>query len=285
MKIHFVNVGKGNCSIVDSPSGNLSIIDIDNSRHTPENELTCPIDYLEEHFKGRAIHRFILTHPDMDHMSGLHELHSKFKIGNFWDTDNDKALTKADIKKSPFYNEDDWTTYQKLSESKAEPLAHRILRNESRDFWNTDKITILSPCDGLIKHSKGCADTDSEKYNHLSYVLRIEHAGVRILFGGDATTTAWDDILKNCGKESLKADIFLAPHHGSKNNVNEEVFKHIAPDYVIVSVDRGVEYDNTYYSSLAKKQVLTTKYYGNITLTIKEDGSYLPFSVQKNGGK
>jgi competence protein ComEC len=285
MEIHFVNVGKGNCTIIDFPSGHLSIIDIDNSRHTPENELTCPIDYLEENFKGKNIFRFILTHPDMDHMSGIHELKTKFPIINFWDTENDKTLTITDIKKSPFYDEKDWTTYQTLSESKENPKALQIKRNESRDYWNSDGITVLAPCDTLIKLSKDTNDTDADKYNHLSYVLRVDFKGIRILLGGDATIAAWEDILEKCGKESLKADIFLAPHHGSKNNVNEEVFKHISPDYVIVSVDKGVEYDYKYYSGLAKKSVLSTKYYGNIKLNIKEDGTFLPFTVEKNGGK
>jgi competence protein ComEC len=283
MDIHFVNVGKGNCSIIDFPTReHLTIVDIDNSRHTEGNELTCPIDYLEEHFKGRSIHRFILTHPDMDHMSGLHELHSKYSISNFWDTENDKTLTMAAIKKSPFYSEDDWKTYKKISESQSKPKALKVLRKESRDFWNVNNITVLSPSSHLIKLSKDCADTHPDKYNHLSYVLRIDYAGVRILFGGDATVAAWDNILAECGKESLKADIFLAPHHGSKNNVNEEVFKHIAPDYVIVSVDQGVDYDYKYYTSLAKRRVLSTKHYGNIELSIKEDGSYLPFKVERN---
>jgi competence protein ComEC len=282
MKVHFINVGKGNCTLIDFPSGHLSMIDIDNSRHTEENELTCPIDYLEKHFKSRDIFRFILTHPDMDHMAGLHELKSKFGILNFWDTDNDKTLTINDIKKSPFYDEKDWITYQKLSESISSPKALQITRYESRDYWNSDGITVLAPCDGTIKLSKDANDTDCDKYNHLSYVLRVDYKGVRILLGGDATFEVWDNIFKNCGKDCLKADIFLAPHHGSSNNINKEVFKHISPDYVIVSVDRGVEYDYEYYKEFPKKMLLTTKYYGNIVFDIQENGTFLPITVEKN---
>jgi len=274
MKIHFINVGKGNCSIIDFPSGHLTIIDIDDSRFTEENELTCPIEYIKDHFNGKNIFRFILTHPDMDHMSGLHELNSKINITNFWDTENDKSISIKEIKKSPFYSENDWKTYQMLSESKENPKALKILRNESKDFWNKDNITVLSPSKELIELSNNAAETDSNKYNHLSYVLRIDYAGIKVLFGGDATIEVWDNILEKCGKEALKADIFLAPHHGSKNNVNEDVFKHIAPDYVIVSVDQGVKYDYDYYSKFAKENVLSTKYYGNIVLTINNDGKY-----------
>lgn len=281
MEIHFVNVGKGNCSIIDFPSGHLTVVDIDNSRNTDENELTDPIDYLNTNFKNKNIFRFILTHPDMDHMSGLDELNKNFSIINFWDTDHDKEMSEEDLEKAPYYEADDWKTYLKLRKSTESPKALKISRKESKDFWNKDNITVLSPSSDLIKLSKEAADTDSDKYNHLSYVFMVNYCGVRILFGGDATIAAWDSILKNCGKESLKADIFLAPHHGSKNNFNEEVFKHIAPDYVVVSVDRGVEYDYKSYEALAKKLVLSTKHYGTIKFTIEKNGTY-KITVDKN---
>ncbi len=78
--------------------------------------------------------------------------------------------------------------------------------------------------------------------------------------------------------------MFVAPHHGSEYNVNADVFKHIAPDFVVVSVASGVDYDYDYYSRLAARQVLSTKYYGTMKLTVKDDGTYLPITVEKNGG-
>jgi beta-lactamase superfamily II metal-dependent hydrolase len=50
-------------------------------------------------------------------------------------------------------------------------------------------------------------------------------------------------IKTTCGAAVLKADVFVAPHHGSKYNVNQTVFKDIASDFVIVSVPNGVDYD------------------------------------------
>ena len=283
MIINFLNVGKGNCTVIDFPSEHLTIVDIDNSRGTNDNELTDPVDFLKKRYKGRNVFRFILTHPDMDHLSGLHELHTEFDIINFWDTDHDKTLEFNSDDKSP-YKKEDWETYLRLRKSDLTPKSLQNLRHESKDHWNTDKVTILSPSKKLIKLSKETPEGNSNKHNHLSYVLRIDCHGKRILLGGDATIDAWDDILEECGKEALKADIFLAPHHGSKNNVNEEVFKHIAPDFVIVSVAEGVDYDYDYYSKLAQKEVLSTKYYGNISFELKEDKTY-EISVQKNYDK
>ena len=84
------------------------------------------------------------------------------------------------------------------------------------------------------------------------------------------------------GSDSLKADVLFAPHHGSKNNVNDEVFKSISPNYVVVSVAEGIDYDYDYYNTLAKKGVLSTKYYGNIVFTVKDDGTFESITVDRN---
>ena len=57
IKIHFINVGKDNCTILDLPSGHLSVIDIDDSRALSKEErgsleeakaatLSNPVDYI-----------------------------------------------------------------------------------------------------------------------------------------------------------------------------------------------------------------------------------------------
>jgi len=282
LKIHFLNVGKGNCTIIEFPSDRLSMIDIDNSRISDDNEtLTDPVGYFTDKFGNRSIFRFILTHPDMDHMSGLDELAKKVSIFNFWDTEHNKTIDEGEWRNSP-YNREDWKRYQVFRESPENPKCLRLLRNATADCcWTQDGIRVLSPSAHMIKLSAHAADDDPEKYHHLSYVLLLNYAGVKVLFGGDASVDAWEDIAEECGAQSLKADIFLAPHHGSKNNIDDEAFQAIAPDYVIVSVARGVDYDYDYYSSLAKKGVLSTKYYGTIRVEINDDGKYLPIYVDR----
>lgn len=282
LKIHFLNVGKGNCTIVDFPSERLSMVDIDNSRKSEDDEeLTDPIVYLGEKFNGRSLFRFILTHPDMDHMSGLDELSKKASVCNFWDTAHNKTISKDEWTKSP-YNQEDWECYQRFRKSSENPKCLRLQRNASSDCcWQQDGIQILSPSPYLTKLSADSSEDDSEKYHHLSYVLMMKYEGAKVLLGGDASVDVWEDIVDECGAECLKADIFLAPHHGSRNNINEDVFQAIAPDFVIVSVARGVQYDYDYYSRLAKKSVLSTKYYGNIRAEIKDDGTYLPIFVER----
>ena len=268
LKIHFLNVGKGNCTIIEFPSGRLAMIDIDNSRISDnERVLTDPIEYLQDNFKGRPLFRFILTHPDMDHMSGLDELASKVSILNFWDTEHNKTISEDDWEGSP-YNLKEWEQYLKFRGSSEDPKCLKLHRGDTSECcWTQDGIKIMSPSPHLV----GISNTTSE-YNHLSYVLMVEYAGFKVLLGGDASTEAWDDILKELGKESLESDIFLAPHHGSENNIHEEAFEKMTPEYMIVSVAEGVEYDYDYYSRLATKGVLSTKHYSTIKLEVSDSG-------------
>lgn len=277
LKIHFLNVGKGNCTIIEFPSGHLAMVDIDNSRIADDDDvLTEPVDYFLSKFPNQSLFRFILTHPDMDHLSGLNQLAKKVSIANFWDTDHNKSFSDEDWEGSP-YDKKDWDKYLILRKSSSDPKALQLYRGATSDCcWTQDNISILSPSSSLVKLAN-----EEEEYNHLSYVLRVEYAGVKVILGGDASKEAWDEIYKHYKGEFLKADVFLAPHHGSTYNVHKDAFETIEPDYVIVSVAEGVDYDYDYYKGLANKMVLSTKYYGTIRLEIKDDGNYSLY-VEKN---
>jgi beta-lactamase superfamily II metal-dependent hydrolase len=120
MKIHFLNVGKGNCTIIEFPSGHLTMIDIDNSKIDDDDDaLTEPIDYFLSKFPNQSLFRFILTHPDMDHLSGLNQLATKVSIINFWDTDHNKSFSDEDWEGSP-YDKKDWEKYLTLRKSESD---------------------------------------------------------------------------------------------------------------------------------------------------------------------
>jgi beta-lactamase superfamily II metal-dependent hydrolase len=268
VRMHFLNVGKGSCTILEVQSG-IGMIDIDNSRVDGDDSLTDPLEYVKGLLPSGRLFRFVLTHPDMDHMSGLHQLSKQISILNFWDTANTKTLEDSSWAGSP-YDKRDWETYQRLRGRTEDPKSLRLLSGATSECcWVQDGITVLAPTEKLVKLAN-----ETEEYNHLSYALRLDHGGTGILFGGDATPEAWEEIARLRGAESLKAKIFLAPHHGSASNVHKDVFKLVSPSYVIVSVAEGVDYDYDYYAGLAQKQVLSTKAYGNLEAHIQDDGSY-----------
>ena len=128
--VHFLNVGRGDCTIIEFPSGRIGMVDINNlkvldndtrmevlkeyhesidyladkeagkSKYSldeqflakEEASLTDPLAYYDVHIgKTKDIFRLLVTHPDMDHMTGLYRIHeqdSNKSILNFWHTGN-----------------------------------------------------------------------------------------------------------------------------------------------------------------------------------------------------
>lgn len=274
VKLHFLNVGKGSCAWIEFRT-RLGIIDIDDVHSRNDSTLTDPIWYYESHFAGRSVFRFILTHPDMDHMSGLDRLAGATSIKNFWDTINDKKIGEGDWFEP--YKQEDWDRYQEFRTSQQDPKCLRLYRDETSDCcWVEDGLTILSPTPALDQKAG-----DSEDYNHNSYVIMQEHAGIKVLHGGDATPAAWDSMLEDLGADRLKANVLVAPHHGSEHSVHPEALRAVEPEWVIVSLDCEAEYDEDFYTDLATRGVLTTCERGNIVVEIDDNGNCQVF-VDKN---
>ena len=281
LDFHFINVGKGNCTLINFPNGHLSIIDIDDSRSISTIEQMVmqlskkalpvnPLDYIAANFPNESIFRFILTHPDMDHMSGIKALFDKKSVYNFWDIPNNKP-DPGNWDTSP-YDKEDWDFYQDLRNSKKNITVVTPLRDQiSECCWIQDGIYILSPDKELLKKAEDCGE-----YDHLSYVLMIDYAGKKILLGSDSTKFAWENILEFYGN-SLETDIFLAPGHGSKNHISSEILDVIKPRLVIVSVAVNIDYDYELYKRYGR--VLSTKHYGNIKVKIDDNGEIL-FTTQ-----
>lgn len=276
---HFPNVGKGNCIIIDFPSERLSVIDIDDSRALSPSEklamllakkasLTNPVDYIISEFKNREIFRFILTHPDMDHMSGIKKLFVEKSVINFWDTKNDRYIEPDTWENSP-YDKEDWDYYQEIRQSDENPKVLELYRDyESNCCWVEDGIRILAPTEGSVNEAN-----ENKDWDHLSYVLMVEYAERKILLGGDATKKSLEDIIEYYDEGYLKSDVLFAPNHGSPNHISKEILDVINPDLTVVSVAETVDYARDLYSRYGI--VLSTKYYGNIWVKIKDTGKII----------
>lgn len=141
-QVHFLNVKDGDCNVIQHYSGHITVIDICNgasklplimaprarSVFAPPPTATDfgqkdfpvnPIEYLKER-NINEVFRFILTHPDMDHMDGIRELFRQCSPVNFWDSNNNKVI---DWKRNPSskYNEEDWKLYFNLRAGATKP--------------------------------------------------------------------------------------------------------------------------------------------------------------------
>ena len=240
-KVHFLNVKQGDCFLLERPSGRLTVIDICGGNITEEiseakiaalraakprgnyamcSKPTNPVRYLESKGLNR-IWRFILTHPDMDHMDGIKKLFTTKTVEHFWDCGIRKD--KPEFEKGGPYLEDDWDFYEDIIAGKVDGT--KVISPRAGDtgkFWNADNddgtgdgdyISIVSPNDTLIASANNNGDI-----NDASYVIVYRSSAGRIIFAGDSNDKTWKYILANHKGLVSDAAVLFAPHHGRKSD-------------------------------------------------------------------
>jgi len=234
--VHFLNVREGDCSIIQHTSGRITVIDICNGNsptpvetglfehvydtilgnyHQKEYPVN-PITYLK--LMGvENIWRFILTHPDMDHMDGLNQLCNEFKVYNFWDTGNKKKMGAFDGSR---YKKEDWYRYQEVRKKALFLYDGAIGRfyncDNEQKTGNGDYLQILCPTKKLVDEAN-----ENDNYNNASYVILYNENGRKILFSGDAEEREWDVLLDKYKDLLRNIDVLISPHHGRKSGGND----------------------------------------------------------------
>jgi beta-lactamase superfamily II metal-dependent hydrolase len=242
-KFHFLNVKKGDCSIIEHASGHISVIDVCNARkeYKEESELgelldrvlekessgnfnqkadpVNPIKYLND-FGINSIFRFVLTHPDMDHMDGIKDLFEIFSPINFYDTNNDKEI---DFSEGSPYREEDWEFYKGIRNENPDEDPKRLTLYSGDDGkyrtkdWDGnrpgDAFYVLTPTSELVEEAN-----EFEDYNDCSYVILYRSSGGDILLCGDANDKTWEHLIENHKDSITDIDLLIAPHHGRKSD-------------------------------------------------------------------
>ncbi len=337
LRVHFLNVGHGDCTIIQHHSGRLTMVDINTSQNYDQQsfnellaeeanrlvdyatlssllggspyppatgtsglsdfatlsslvrhlhyqpgyfealekaktELTDPIAFMRRHYPGQTLWRFVLTHPDLDHMRGIKRLYETIGFHNFWDTTHTKKI-------SEFRSDDDkedWEFYQQLRNGAFGSYARLYTRGNqayafARDEYGNpggDCIEILSPTPDLVRSCNA-----AQKSNDLSLVLRLWHAGKSILLPGDAEDEAWKTMVDYYGVH-LKSDFLKASHHGRDSGYHLAAVQRITPCLTFVSVGRKPDTDASSKYRQQCGRVASTRYHGNIRLEIYDDGQY-----------
>jgi beta-lactamase superfamily II metal-dependent hydrolase len=322
LTVHFLNVGRGDCTIIEFPSGRVGIVDIDNLRvldeytksellaeyhlsmnyiirkaaaksvfetirldseliKKAEENLTDPLAYYDANIGSkRDIFRFIVTHPDMDHMTGLcrlHEQDARKSILNFWHTgQHDFNLADcADDAWGP-YDKRDWETYRALRASSDAPKSLQKHQGAEGEFWTEDLLEVWAPTPELEELA-----VEKNEANILSMVLKISYMGHSILLGGDATANeTWPTIYPTLDMTGI--NVLKASHHGRKSGYYGLAVKEMAPWLTITSVGE-VEHDATPNYRRYSEHTVSLRKAGDITIRITDDGVlHYPASIEEH---
>jgi competence protein ComEC len=308
VRIHFLNVGHGDCTVIEHASGRLTMIDINNGADLDAKsvnelaaayglseqtrsirkilggasdstllaekgygiELTNPIAFMAGNYATQPIFRYVQTHPHLDHMRGLVALRgAAIEVINFWDTYWDQP---PDFQSDS--DENEWREYRALAEGQGGATVLRLTRGAANIYYNRDPqnvpggdgIEILAPTPELIQLARQRANP-----HLIGYVLRLNCHGISVILGGDADKEVWDSIVDYYGA-GLKCHVLKASHHGRDTGYHQRAIALMKPEYTIVSVGRKPDTDASNKYRQYSDNVWSTRWRGNITLTIDHQG-------------
>lgn len=301
--IHFLNVLEGDCSWIQHLSGHNTIIDVCNARkeekekifesfstknmgnhHQKEHPIN-PIEYFHK-FNLSGIFRFILTHPDMDHLDGIKDLFEEFEVINFWDTENNKEMDEnSDWGK---YRKEDWDYYQTIRKKDKDPIVLHLYSGAKNKYFNQDSegksggdgLYILAPTKELLQSAN-----DSGKYNDASYVILYRMGnGKKVIFAGDSEDKTWDYILEEYEEDVKDIDILIAPHHGRKTGGNDDYLDILNPKLTLFG---NAKSENLDYSSWNNKGLehITNNQANCVVMDINAKGNINIYVTNENFAK
>jgi competence protein ComEC len=254
-----LDVGHGLSAVVSLPDRSTFVFDAGSmSRSDVGGRIVAP--FLR--FSGTAgIGSVIISHNDTDHVNGIPELTSDFRVGNVFAS----GLPDEGID----------TGY--LAAFLARCLAGQGLYIEPIEGFeerNCGNVRVLWP----TREIRGRHDLSD---NDRSVVLLLRHGGRKILLCADIEKYAQNELLRTA--PGLEADVVVAPHHGSARTLDGHFLPAIRPRAVVSSCGRKQYESGQVVSDVEGARMFYTARDGAVTVTIDEDGSISCETYRSNG--
>jgi len=259
LRITAVDVGQGDCALVEFPRGRRALIDgggfYDNSFDIGKN-VVAPFLWKN---KIQKVDYLVLTHPDPDHLNGLNFIARNFRVEELWDSGQ-----KSD---SPAFQE-----LMNIVEQKGIRRVS-LFRGEEPRIVNGVVVQPLHP------PRKDCSATGVSPgctRNNLSLVLRFVFGDQTVLFTGDIEKEAEAELIAS--EVSLDSHVIKVPHHGSRTSSTPKFLAKVQPEIAIISV-RQRSYRSLPNTKVLKRyerlgcKIFRTDLHGAVTL--KTDGKTL----------
>ena len=209
-KVHFLDVGQGDTSLVELPNGQFMLIDFNQTE-----EKTNIIDYLKKIIPKESekytLDYLVLTHPHKDHIRRLKDLidDKEIIIGEIWESGH---RTRDD--------DNDYRNYVDIMNSGKNVVK---VKASSEPFRKFDGITIYIFAPSLYITEEDKDDPRAAIHNRCM-VMKVKYNGKSVIFVGDSHYSCWEERIvpnysdaKDTSIENLlDTDILSVSHHGSR---------------------------------------------------------------------
>lgn len=211
LRMTVLAVGRGSATVIELPDGRTILYDVGSS--LPSDAGRTVVGPFLNHRGIRHLDRVYISHPNLDHFSGLPTLLDQ--------VDADAVIVNSCFGPKSAPGSPSRRLLDLLS---ARGQALHVL-DASTPSWEIDgvRFELLWP--------RGDCDP-SLSANDTSTVLRLKYAGRSILLTGDIEDRAQQALLAHGG---LHADVLLLPHHGGVRSSSAEFFRAVSPRFAIRS--------------------------------------------------
>ena len=250
LRFTLLAVGAGQCAVVETPSGRTILIDAGSSSL---NDLVgkCVGPFLR-HLGETEIDTIVLTHANYDHFSAAAEIAEAYDVR--------EVLVGARFREHARGN----------PPAEALLASLRAIERPPRVIVPGDRIPLGSETDLQVLWPSPNAAVEMAP-NDASLVLRLTHRGRSILITGDIQEAALRGLLKDPAQ--LRADVLIAPHHGSRESSTRALIEASDPTYILSSNGRRLSRKQVEFEkAIGDRLLYRTHRYGAITVRVDAGG-------------
>lgn len=219
LKIHFVDVGQGDCTFITTPQNKTILIDGGGSMFEEYDVgKSTLLPYILDRGYTKLDYVFI-SHFDQDHVGGILTILEELRVGQVY-------ISKQ---------EQDSENYQKfLKIVKDKKIQVKVLKQG--DCLKIEKnlyFDILWPIEEQIQENV---------LNNNAMVMKLRYGKFSMLFTGDIEAIGEEKILdfyKEKGESILKSDVLKVAHHGSKTSTTQSFFEKVNPKICLIGVGKN----------------------------------------------
>ncbi|WZL74613.1 DNA internalization-related competence protein ComEC/Rec2 [Clostridiaceae bacterium 35-E11] len=219
MKITFVDVGQGDCILIQTPRGKNILIDGGGSDPKTNAKVDVGKEVLVPFLlknRVRKIDMILISHYHTDHIGGLLHVLKNIKVSSLMvGMDDEKNEILQNLKAQCFV--------KKI----------KIYKGEKDDIINVEKHLSMK----ILHPTKFAMNTDEDEVNNQSLVILLTYKGKKILFTGDIEGETEKKLIENYPQ--LKVDVLKVAHHGSVTSSTESFIATIDPKIAIIQVGKN----------------------------------------------
>lgn len=265
LRIHFIDVGQGDSTLIELPDGKVALIDGGNTTQTTENAILRHLNAL----KIDTIDYLIVTHTDNDHCGALAKILRYKKVLNaYLPATNPENAGETYAK---FYQE-------LLEENSALHYAYRqvVLDGEGEYAY---RFSFLYP---YLYDTENAAD-----YAEESSVMWLDYKGASAIFTGDAGMDVEAALMRDSelgflsdfGIDLKSTEILKVGHHGSAYSTSADFLRYLNVKIAVASCGAGNEYGHPSQAVIDRiadvdADLFRTDIHGTVTVSVKESGIF-----------